>query len=266
MKLILILVLLIVAGVGGYYVYNNYNDQQKVGDVTMTSENLDNNSMTSGAMVTPISHASMILTLSGQVIYNDPVGGKDAYANHPSPNIILLSDIHGDHLDGPTLSAISKEDTIIVAPQAVADELPEGLPGTLVVLANGQITTQKGISIEATPMYNVPETPASPHTKGRGNGYILSAEDKRIYIAGDTGPTDEMKALQNIDEAFIPMNLPYTMSVEDAAAAVIEFKPKVVHPYHYRGPEGLADINKFKELVEAGDSNIKVELLNFYAE
>lgn len=87
---------------------------------------------------------------------------------------------------------------------------------------------------------------------------------KRVYIAGDTGPTSELKALQNIDEAFIPMNMPFTMSVKQAAEAVLSFKPKIVHPYHYKGQDGLADINKFKELVEAGNQNIKVELLNFY--
>lgn len=218
------------------------------------------------APIVPISHATMVLNLGEQTVYTDPVGGADAFKGQPAPTIILVTDIHGDHLDADTLSAISTEDTTIVVPKAVADMLPKSLPGTVVILANGETTTQKGISIEAIPMYNMPESPTAPHTKGRGNGYVITSTGQRIYIAGDTGPTPEMKALKNIDIAFIPMNLPYTMSVEDAAQAVLAFQPKVVHPYHYRGPDGLADINKFKQLVEAGNKNITVDLLNFYPE
>jgi L-ascorbate metabolism protein UlaG (beta-lactamase superfamily) len=214
--------------------------------------------------ITPISHAAMVLHLGGQVIYTDPVGGADAFKNQPSPNLILVTDIHGDHLNPDTLKAVAKEDTVIVVPQAVQDILPEGISGTIVVMANGEKGTQKGVEIQAIPMYNLPESAEMFHTKGRGNGYVVSADGKRIYIAGDTAAIPEMKMLKNIDVAFIPMNLPYTMSVEEAAEGVLAFKPKVVHPYHYRGPDGLANINKFKELVNAGDPNIQVELLNFY--
>ena len=132
-------------------------------------------------------------------------------------------------------------------------------------MKNGEKGTQNGISIEAIPMYNIPESQNAMHTKGRGNGYVLEAGGKRIYIAGDTDATPEMKALTNIDVAFVPMNPPYTMNVEEAADGVVAFKPKVVIPYHYRTPNGLSDTNKFKELVEAKDPNIKVELLNFYS-
>jgi L-ascorbate metabolism protein UlaG (beta-lactamase superfamily) len=221
-----------------------------------TNENL--------VQVTPISHATMVLNLGGQVIYTDPVGGVEALAGQAAPTIILVTDIHGDHVNPETLSAVSKEVTVIVVPQAVKDMLPETIPGTVVVLANGEKTTQRGIEIEAIPMYNIPESASVFHTKGRGNGYVVSAEGKRVYIAGDTSATPEMKALQNIDVAFVPMNLPYTMDVDEAAEGVLAFKPKVVHPYHYRGLDGLADVNKFKELVNKGDPNIKVELLNFY--
>lgn len=225
-------------------------------------------STTSGTLVrvTPISHATMVLNLGGQVIYTDPVGGAGAFVSQPAPDLILITDIHYDHMDAPTLKAVAKDDTVIVVPQAVVEMLPKDLPGTVIVMKNGEKGTQKGVGIEAIPMYNIPESPQAFHTNGRGNGYVISAEGKRIYIAGDTSSTPEMKALQNVDVAFIPMNLPYTMSVDEAAEGVLAFKPKVVHPYHYRGPDGLADINKFKQLVEAGDSNIRVELLNFYPE
>ena len=262
-KWILIIGAVLILGILGFFVLNRYIYNEKQGDFM---ENTDTSTTTQQVKVTPISHASMVLEIGGAVIYNDPVGGVDAFINHPEADIILLSDIHGDHLDPETVQALATERTVIVAPQAVADQLPTTLPGTVVVLANGEKTTQNDIQIQAVPMYNMPESADAPHVKGRGNGYILEANGERVYIAGDTGGTPEMRALQNIDIAFIPMNLPYTMSVEDAADAVLAFKPKVIHPYHYRGPDGLADVDKFKELVNAGDSNITVNLLNFYPE
>lgn len=258
------LVIALVVLVTGFFVFNNYIYQQKQ-ENSNTNQSLNMEEKNETFKVTPISHATMVLTLAGQVIYTDPVGGVQIFAGQSKPNIILVSDIHADHLDSKTLMEVSRDDTIIIVPQAVADEIKENkIPGTLVVLNNGQTSEQKGIKIEAFPMYNVPESEDAFHTKGRGNGYILEGDGRRIYVAGDTGNTPEMRKLQNIDVAFIPMNLPFTMSVEEAANAVLVFKPKVVHPYHYRGQDGLADTNKFKQLVNEGDPNIKVELLNFY--
>jgi len=216
--------------------------------------------------ITPISHATMVLQMGGQVIYTDPIGGEEAFAGQPAPTIILVTDIHQDHMNADTLSAFVKDNPVIVAPQAVVDQLASELAQKIVVLKNGEKTTQKGIDIEAIPMYNIPESPDSFHTKGRGNGYVISAEGKRVYVSGDTSATPEMKALQNIDIAFLTMNLPYTMDIQEAADAVLAFKPKVVHPYHYRSQNGLSDVNKFKQIVEEKDPTIKVELLNFYPE
>jgi L-ascorbate metabolism protein UlaG (beta-lactamase superfamily) len=216
--------------------------------------------------VTPISHATFVLNLGDQVIYNDPIGDASLFTGQPKPNIILVSHIHQDHFSPDTLKAILTPDTIIVVPQVVKDQLPTDIPGTVVVMNNGATRTEKGIEIQAIPMYNVPESATSPHPKGLGNGYVLSANGERVYIAGDTGVTPEMKALKDITVAFVPMNPPYTMSVEEAAEGVLAFKPKVVHPYHYRSPNGLQDVGKFKQLVESKDPNIKVELLNFYPE
>jgi L-ascorbate metabolism protein UlaG (beta-lactamase superfamily) len=214
--------------------------------------------------VTPISHATMVLQMGGQIIYTDPVDGIEAFTGQPAPTIILVTDIHPDHMNADTLTVFAKDNPVIVAPQAVMDQLPEDLAKLVVVLKNGEKTTQKGIEIEAVPMYNVPESPNSFHTKGRGNGYVISAGGKRVYISGDTSATSEMKALQNIDVAFMTMNLPYTMDIEEAADAVLAFKPNVVHPYHYRGQNGLSDTTKFKQMIEEKDPSIKVELLNFY--
>lgn len=216
--------------------------------------------------VTPISHATMVLQLGGQIIYTDPVDGEEAFAGQPAPTIILVTDIHQDHMNADTLNAFLKDKPVIIAPFAVAEQVPDTVAAAITVLGNGERTTQNGIEVEAIPMYNIPESPQSFHTKGRGNGYVVSAEGTRVYISGDTSATPEMKALKDIDVAFVTMNLPYTMSVEEAADAVLAFKPKVVHPYHYRGQNGLSDINKFKQLVEEKDPSIKVELLNFYPE
>ena len=264
MKNVLIILLAIIfLGVAGYVALTNGKKE-----VQMEKAQSSNTKPTpkGDSLVTPISHATMVLHVGNQIVYTDPVGGAEVFKGQPGPDLILVTDIHGDHFNPDTLRAVSQADTVIVVPQAVKDMLPSDLRGTIVVMANGEKTTQRNIEIEAIPMYNMPENVESPHTKGRGNGYVISAEGKRIYIAGDTSATPEMRALKNIDVAFVPMNLPYTMSVEEAADGVATFKPKVVIPYHYRGQDGLSDTKKFKELVQAADPKIKVELLDFYRE
>lgn len=120
------------------------------------------------------------------------------------------------------------------------------------------------VAIEAIPMYNLRKEALKFHEKGRGNGYILTLGGERVYISGDTEDIPEMRNLENIDIAFVCMNLPYTMTVESAASAVLDFKPKKVYPYHYRGTEGLSDVGKFKTLVNEGDSSIDVIQLDWY--
>ena len=144
------------------------------------------------------------------------------------------------------------------------DLLPESLASRAKVLANGENLAEREFKITALPMYNLPGSSQDFHTKGRGNGYVIGRDDTHVYIAGDTAGTPEMRGLTGIDIALVPMNLPYTMSVEEAADAVLAFKPAQVYPYHYRGPDGLSDINKFKQLVNAGDSGVEVVLLNWY--
>ena len=113
-------------------------------------------------------------------------------------------------------------------------------------------------------MYNLPESPSSMHTKGRGNGYLIEAGNKRIYISGDTEDIPEMRNLKNIDVAFVCMNLPYTMDIKQAAGAVLAFKPKIVYPYHYRGKDGLSDVQEFKRMVISANKMIDVRLLKWY--
>jgi L-ascorbate metabolism protein UlaG (beta-lactamase superfamily) len=224
----------------------------------------DNIGTTMGPLtVQPIQHASLILTVHGVTIYADP-SNADNYKGMTPPDMILITDIHGDHFDIKTIDAIKTPATLLVVPQVVSDKLPDADKVHLIVLKNGDQTEQSGISIRAIPMYNLPESPTAMHTKGRGNGYVLGIGGKLIYLSGDTQGIPEMRSLKNIDVAFICMNLPYTMDVKEAADAVLAFKPKIVYPYHYRGNTGLSDVNAFKSLVEAGDKNIDVRLRNWY--
>ena len=216
-------------------------------------------------LITPIAHATFVMEWADIVIYNDPVGDSELFLNFTKPDLIFVSDIHGDHLSVDTLEAVIDQDSIILAPQAAVDNFSEKLRTQTIVINNGETINQKGILIEAIPMYNLPENEDSRHVKGRGNGYVLEKNGIRVYIAGDTAGIPEMRSLENIDMAFVPMNLPYTMDVEEAAKAVLDFKPTQVYPYHYRGQDGLSDVNKFKELVSV-DSEIEVVLLEWYPE
>lgn len=209
--------------------------------------------------VTPVGHASFAMTWNGVTLYNDPAPTGDdaaptiaAFEALPDPQIVLVSDIHGDHFNADVLAAVAG-DAQIVAPPAVASALPDDLKARTTVLANGDKAEVAGISIEAIPMYNITEDRLQFHEKGRGNGYLLSFGNARIYIAGDTEDIPEMRALTDIDVAFLPMNLPYTMSVDQAAAAVQVFQPRVVIPYHYAD----SDVNAFATAV-GGVSEVKI--------
>lgn len=219
-----------------------------------------------GFEVTPISHATMVLHWDGKVIYVDPVGGGDTFAGFPTPDLILVTDIHGDHLNVETLQAVSADKTKMIVPQAVADKLPEEFDARVDVLNNGDTKERFGFVVEAIPMYNLRQEALKFHEKGRGNGYVIEKDGKRVYISGDTEDIPEMRALENIDVAFVCMNLPYTMTEIKAAEAVVEFQPKVVYPYHYRGADGFSDVSKFKGyIMKSGVSDkIEVKLLDWY--
>lgn len=221
---------------------------------------------TSGGTLTvqPILHGTVALEWNNKMIYVDPYGGAKVFEGIRPPDLVLITDIHGDHLNAETLNALDLSKSVLVVPKAVADQLPENLKSKAVVLDNGKNTVQLGISISAIPMYNLPETADSRHTKGRGNGYILTLGGKLIYVSGDTEDIPEMRSLKNIDVAFVCMNLPYTMDINQASDAVLQFKPKVVYPYHYRGQAGLNDVEGFKKLVHAANPTIDVRLKNWY--
>ncbi|MCM4154483.1 MBL fold metallo-hydrolase [Gramella sp. AN32] len=216
--------------------------------------------------IKPISHATAVFNWGKETFYTDPVGGAEAFANAEKPDFVLITDIHGDHMNAETLQGLELDSIKIIVPQAVKEDLPQDLQANLIVLANGENYEIDGFHIKAIPMYNLPQTKDAMHVKGRGNGYLVEKDGFTLYISGDTEDIPEMRNLENIDVALVSMNLPYTMTVEDAAAGVLAFQPKKVIPYHYRGKNGLADIEKFKKIVNEGNSKIQVELLDWYPE
>ena len=177
--------------------------------------------------VQPITHGSVVFTWNGKTIYVDPYGGAEAYAGLAAPDIILITDIHGDHLDPKTLAGLSVGKALMVVPKAVADKLPAQYKPQVRILNNGQRLDTLGLTVSAIPMYNLPEAADAPHTKGRGNGYVLNLGGKNVYLSGDTEDIAEMRALKGIDVAFVCMNLPYTMDVNQTAQGVLAFKPGI---------------------------------------
>jgi L-ascorbate metabolism protein UlaG (beta-lactamase superfamily) len=214
--------------------------------------------------IQPVEHASLVLSWNNKTIYVDPNGGGKLFEGLKAPDLILITDIHGDHMNAETLDQLETSKAKLVVPKAVAEKLPEKYKDKLVALDNGATTSQLGIKITGIPMYNLPEDAESRHTKGRGNGYVLDIGGKQIYISGDTEDIPEMRNLKNIDVAFVCMNQPYTMDINQAADAVLAFKPKIVYPFHYRGQGGLADVEAFKKLVNDGDKKIDVRLRKWY--
>jgi len=212
--------------------------------------------------ISPIAHASFVMTVPNMVIYVDPVGGAAAYDGHQPADLILITHEHGDHFEPETLTALAGEQARLVTSPSVFEKLPEELKGRATAIRNGEKTTEGEIGIEAIPAYNTTEDRLQYHPKGRDNGYVVTVDGRRVYIAGDTEDIPEMRALKAIDIAFVPMNLPYTMDVDQAASAVAEFAPKVVYPYHYRG----SDPEAFASKVAEANGEIKVVQGPWYSE
>ncbi len=210
----------------------------------------------------PVSHASFVMTTPAGTIYNDPVGGASLYEGFPAPDLILITHHHGDHFDPETLAAIVTDDTALITNPTVFEALPEELKARTQSLSNGDNAEAFGTTIQALPAYNLTEDRLQYHPQGRDNGYVFSADGLRVYVAGDTEDIPEMRALTDIDIAFVPMNLPYTMDEDQAASAVTEFAPKVVYPYHYKG----SDPEKFAALVEDSPAKVEVRMGPWYGQ
>lgn len=204
-------------------------------------------------VITFIGHGTLMVKFEGKLIHIDPVSREADYAKLPKADLVLITHHHGDHLDLKAIEKIKKPGTEFVVTDLVFKQLKEGT-----VMKNGEAKTIGGLKIEAVPAYNLVHmrSPGVPyHPKVEGNGYVITFGDKRVYVAGDTENTPEMKALQGIDVAFLPMNLPFTMTPEMVADTAQAFRPKVLYPYHY----GETDVSKITALLK-NDKDIEVRI------
>ena len=193
--------------------------------------------------ITFLGHGSLMLAFKGMIIYVDPFSRVADYAKLPEADIILITHEHHDHLDPQALASVRTERTTVVLTETCASQVKDGI-----VMQNGDVRTVKGLRVEAVPAYNLVHKRANGqpfHPRGVGNGYIMTFGDKRVYIAGDTENIPEMKDLQDVFCAFLPMNLPYTMTPEMVADAAKAFQPHILYPYHY----GDTDTSKLEELL-----------------
>lgn len=194
--------------------------------------------------ITFIGHASLMFSFGGKIIHVDPFSSLADYSKLPQADMILLTHEHRDHLDIKALDRLRTDKTKIILTEKCAQQVKGGI-----IMHNGDVKTVDGLKIEAVAAYNIVHMRSEGvpfHPKGNGNGYVITFGDKRIYVAGDTENIPEMKQLRDIDIAFLPMNLPYTMTPEMVADAAKAFKPRVLYPYHY----GETDTSKLVELMK----------------
>jgi len=205
--------------------------------------------------ITFVGHGTLMFNFGGKVIHVDPDSTLADYNVFSKADLILLTHEHRDHLDLKALNMVRTKKTVVVLTETCAKQVQGGM-----VMMNGDVKTVEGFNIEAAPAYNIVhkrETGQPFHPKGVGNGYIITFGGKRVYVAGDTENIPEMKDLKNIDIAFLPMNLPYTMTPEMVADAAKAFKPKILYPYHF----GETDTSKVMNLLK-GTPEIEVRIRN----
>jgi L-ascorbate metabolism protein UlaG (beta-lactamase superfamily) len=205
--------------------------------------------------MTFIGHGTLMFEFGGLVIHVDPVGQYADYSKLPKADLILVTHEHGDHLDPAVIEKISKDDTALVLSEACAKRVRKGT-----VMKNGDVKTVRGLRIEAVPAYNIVHMRRSGqpfHPKGVGNGYVILFGQTRVYVAGDTENVPEMAKLAGVDIAFLPMNVPYTMTPEMVAAAARVLKPKILYPYHF----GDTDTSKLVELLKGEEIEVRIRRL-----
>lgn len=203
--------------------------------------------------ITFLGHSTLIFTFCDMIIHVDPVGQYGNYDLLPKADLILVTHEHGDHLDPEAINKIRTEKTEIVLTEKCAEKIDGGI-----IMKNGDVKTVQGLKIEAVPAYNIVHMRRGNipfHPKGVGNGYVITFSNERVYIAGDTENIPEMKSLKDIDIAFLPMNLPYTMTPEMVVKAAKSFMPKILYPYHY----GKTDPMKLVELLKE-ENRIEVRI------
>ena len=198
--------------------------------------------------ITFVGHGTLMFTFGGKVIHVDPVSREADYTTLPKAHLILVTHHHRDHLDAKALDILRTEDTQLILTEISAQQVKGGL-----VMKNGEVKNVGGLKIEAVPAYNLVHMQSEDkpfHPKGEGNGYVITFGDKRVYVAGDTENTPEMKDLKNIDIAFLPMNSPFTMTPEMVADVAKAFKPKILYPYHYSKTDPSSLLNLMKDTKE----------------
>jgi len=198
--------------------------------------------------ITFIGHGTLMFTFAGKIIQVDPVGRYADYSTLPKADLIFITHEHGDHLDPGVIKTISTDKTNLILTERCTEKVEGGI-----IMKNGDLKTVQGLKIEAVPAYNIVHMRRENvpfHPKGQGNGYVLTLGNKRIYVAGDTENTPEMKALKDIDIAFLPMNLPYTMTPEMVADAAKAFKPRILYPYHFGNTDTSKIVGLLKDVEE----------------
>lgn len=198
--------------------------------------------------ITFIGHGTLMFIFQNKIIHVDPVSRMGDYSKLPKADFILITHEHGDHFDTNVIKMIRTEKTDLVLTEKCAANVEGGI-----IMKNGETKTIQGLKIEAIPAYNIKHMRSQGvpfHPKGEGNGYIITFGNKKILVAGDTENTPEIKALKNIDVAFLPMNLPYTMTPEMVADAAKAFLPKILYPYHYGRTDTSQIVNLLKEVKE----------------
>ncbi|ARN77178.1 hypothetical protein BST97_03785 [Nonlabens spongiae] len=213
--------------------------------------------------IIPVEHASFVMKWDGIVFYVDPTGNGSSYTSQGEADYIFITDIHSDHMSPSTLDQVVRKNSKVIVPAAVNKNI-DSLKLNPTILNNGMDKMMGDFKFSAIPMYNLTEDRLKFHEKGRGNGYVIEKNGYKVYISGDTEDIPEMRNLEGINTAFLCMNLPYTMTSEQAVDAVKAFQPNRVIPYHYRGNDGFQDVEAFKENVEAMDIDTQVELMNWY--
>ena len=202
--------------------------------------------------ITFIDHATLMFVFGGKVIHIDPVKRAADYTKLPKADLILVTHNHPDHFDPHTIRKISDDSTRLVVTRKIAEKIEGGI-----IMDNGETISVEGLEIEAVPAYNIVHMRSSGkpyHPRGVGNGYVIIFGDKKVYVAGDTENTPEMKNMKDIDVAFLPMNVPYTMTPEMVADAAKAFKPGILYPYHY----GKTDTSIIQKLLEGTGIEVRI--------
>ena len=193
--------------------------------------------------ITFLGHGTLLLTFDDKHIHVDPFSKVADYDKLPKADVILITHEHHDHMDPDAMASVRTEKTKVVLTEICAKQVKGGI-----VMKNGDVRSVDGLTIEAVPAYNIVhkrENGRPFHPQGDGNGYVVTFGDKRVYLAGDTENIPEMSDLEDIDCAFLPMNLPYTMTPDMAADAAQAFQPKILYPYHF----GSTDTSELVDLL-----------------